>query len=1351
MNVKALLAAGMVSAVLGGQAETILFDFETEADRDAVANCKKGACRLSVTNAFATSGGNALLVEFPASQGGWPSFTLRPSITDWSEYDRIAIDFVSLSDTDDYFGLKIAGPDGRVDAGVNNTLQPLSKGYKQWVVPLAWKKSTPSNNITRVHFNTHSPKTFSVVIDRLTLLKKGEEPTAPHGEFFISEIMPLVSNGAAEFRQRLDETEHESDYQRFRAACYRDGVKSPGMLLGKATSMEKILPRDRFEARPLAEDGLGVRLARSEYESVQLLVAADGADLKGVRLKVEGDLAAEDGSAFAASNVECHVMGYVKTEEAGCKVPCTRPKKGGCGYVRELQSSRVEWWPDPILGFLDGIDIKGRDIQSFWIRVHCPEGQVAGRYAGTLLLSADGVASVRIPFAVRVNGFSIGGIPSLPTIVSCGSPHPCVKDRSAESKAEVAAIRKDPLAPCNLYKKRLDDWIDFFADYGITHDHLYKSSFNSQAERAVMRLKKQGRLGLVNLHNWNQPKEGEDIGAWRERYFPAMSNAYAKAKSLGILDRVHFYGCDEVPKEKLPLVREAVLEIKKAFPGVPVSTTAVDLDYGVGSPLDVMDWFCPLTNDYDPKKAEASRRAGHKVWWYVCCGPVPPYANMFVECSAIEARSLMGAQAVKFKPDGFLYYQTVMWNARRCIESGPFTDWNPRSFHRLNGDGSWACAGPGCSPVPTIRMENFRDGLEDYAYAKILEEKLAVHADKNDDWSRKAKALLAVPREVVDTLENFNDDPASLYRWRDAMADLIAASPAMAKGNVASVVDVGGVPRFAIDGKPMTATAVMPSPAGKPGEAHRQLKAFRDAGVLLSSDVWTMHAKRYNPRQWWLGEGEYDFALFDALAKGLVDAAPDGFIFPRIKIDPPQKWCEAHPDEMMNAISPHPESKAWRALYRRMLKDIVAHVEASSYADRVIGYHLGAFSCGEWLTGEWRAENRAYIPSVPCGEDNPFPPAEVTAVRRAVIEGRANAVADMLIDAASCVKELTGGRKLVGAFFGYPSIAHEKVSRVIRSGKVDFFAAPPVYLAVREPGHSGRSQAYYQASYRLHGRVYYEESDFRTFLSDPAFSPPRQTRRRPLDESVGIVRRTIGKCLAGGWENWWFLLGGNDTFAAPELMESIRIGAKEERDTLFTARWKPAEVAVFTAADEYATSAGTHALDFRLACTENLHCDALPACGVPFDSYELSDIADPRLPEYKVYVFPNAFTLSGEMRGKIKERVFREGKTAVWIYRAPEGFEKGCQSVVLPLSSTAAELRKTFRAAGAHVWIDTDDVLAAGRGYVMVHAATDGEKTVCLPNACVAREIFGASPAMSSVTTLSAWLKRGETRVWRLF
>ena len=604
---------------------------------------------------------------------------------------------------------------------------------------------------------------------------------------------------------------------------------------------------------------------------------------------------------------------------------------------------------------------------------------------------------------------------------------------------------------------------------------------------------------------------------------------------------------------------------------------------------------------------------------------------------------------------------------------------------------------------------------------------------------------------------------------------------------------VGGVPRFACDGKPFAATAVMPSPAAKPGSAQEVLKSFRAAGIRLASDVWTMHDKRYTPRQWWLDDGEYDFAQFDALAHGLTDAADDELIFPRIKIDPPAKWSAAHPEEMMDEISPHPESAAWRALYRRMLKDVIEHVEKSDYADRVIGYHIGAFHCGEWLTGEWKSPgHRAYIAPVSCATRDALPPRSSTASRRASLAYRSTAVADMLIDAAACVKECTRGRKLVGAFFGYPSIAHEKLSRVLQSGKVDFVAAPPHYGNFREPGQAGRSQAYYQASYRLHDMVYFEESDFRTFLSEPAFAPPRQTRRRPLDESLALVRRSIGKSLAGGWENWWFMLGGNNTFSDPALMASIRIGAAEAAATLATARWTPAEVAVFTAADEYVTSGRTHVPRMAEWGKCRLHKEVLPVCGVPVDSYELSDIADSRLPDYKVYVFPNAITLSSATRAKIKERVRRAGKTAIWVFApgyydehgegnvanveeltgvavaprpltgdhpcdkmlAPVGRavcdREGWRSVFVSLPPDAAALRAAFREAGAHVWMETDDVLAAGRGYVMVHAASDGEKTIRLPGTFDAREIFGASPARKGASEIVETMKCGETRVWRL-
>jgi hypothetical protein len=139
----------------------------------------------------------------------------------------------------------------------------------------------------------------------------------------------------------------------------------------------------------------------------------------------------------------------------------------------------------------------------------------------------------------------------------------------------------------------------------------------------------------------------------------------------------------------------------------------------------------------------------------------------------------MGAQTQKFKPDGFLYYATMNWNSLRPIAKGPFTDWNPRSFGLYHGDGQWTCCGgPDMLPLATIRLENFRDGLEDLWYVRELERIVSKMQGNgiSADWLKRAHKALAVPAEVARSVKSFSIDPEVLYRWRDSIADLIDAS-----------------------------------------------------------------------------------------------------------------------------------------------------------------------------------------------------------------------------------------------------------------------------------------------------------------------------------------------------------------------------------------------------------------------------------------------------------------------------------------------------------------------------------------------------------------------------------------------
>ena len=143
----------------------------------------------------------------------------------------------------------------------------------------------------------------------------------------------------------------------------------------------------------------------------------------------------------------------------------------------------------------------------------------------------------------------------------------------------------------------------------------------------------------------------------------------------------------------------------------------------------------------------------------------------------------MGAQTAKFRPDGFLYYFTDIWKDNTGIDcsAGPFTTWNPVSWTTYHGDGSLFYCDIDGNPLPSIRLENYRDGQEDYAYFCILED--AVRQVKAKEklteaeaaWLKEAEAALVVPETLVKGMDVYSRDPQVLRAWRDHLGDLIEA------------------------------------------------------------------------------------------------------------------------------------------------------------------------------------------------------------------------------------------------------------------------------------------------------------------------------------------------------------------------------------------------------------------------------------------------------------------------------------------------------------------------------------------------------------------------------------------------
>ncbi|NSW56332.1 MAG: DUF4091 domain-containing protein [Armatimonadetes bacterium] len=800
----ALLAClGCVSA----HALDVLFDFENEADVAAWSLRNAAQDKLVQSTSFATSGRHSMFFSTPAWKEGmeqWPAFEAKPPMADWRAYDRLLIDITNTGEKRPFLSMFISDSKIPFREAFSYRFELPSCGFKRYVVPLTdMPEKVDRSGISIIHLFSQRPEDeVGLYLDNFTLLKPGEEPP-PIPSSFARELAGLALAGLVEptsalgkaamelaaiadtpaskarlqahmallnsrisatrtalasegltvedvdqLRSELEALLSSPDRLRSVLTFERDFDRTfPGggpMLVGLATSMEKILPRDMpFSLNVTTKASLS--LARNEKESLQIAVMPRKDGLKEVSVSVT-DLKSEDGAVFPAEAIDCDVVGYVETKN---RPPYTVPYVG--------------WWPDPILDFLGPVDIAEGDLQTFWVRAKAGKDQTPGLYRGTLTVSAANAEPVTLDLELRVRNFTLPDQTPLPTAITFG-----------ERPAQMGGVENWP------HMKLV--WADFLADYYIDYDSLYRSG--PPDWDVIQYLHNQGRLcafNLGNVFNAGTTEEGFDkaIADTVARLRPA----YEKAKELGLLDHAYIYGFDERPKEQFGLLERSAQALRKAFPEVLLMTTSYDHSYGLESEVKTIDAWCPLTPRFIPELAEDARAAGKYVWWYICCGPHNPYANWFVEYAAIESRLLMGAMTAKYRPDGFLYYLISIWNDNKPIESGPFTAWNPVSWTTYHGDGSLTCAGPGGKPVPTVRLENYRDGMEDYAYACILEEIIRQYKAREGilspgerDWLKQAEEALVVPDSLVENMAKYSHDPAALYEYRERMADLIDRS-----------------------------------------------------------------------------------------------------------------------------------------------------------------------------------------------------------------------------------------------------------------------------------------------------------------------------------------------------------------------------------------------------------------------------------------------------------------------------------------------------------------------------------------------------------------------------------------------
>jgi hypothetical protein len=520
------------------------------------------------------------------------------------------------------------------------------------------------------------------------------------------------------------------------------------------------LRRDALFPGPVSEQ-INLSVARNEYESFQLALLPFGKDLNNVSLWIS-DLTGTGGNMISASNIEVSLVDYNKIDWQA-------------DYVAEKG-----WYPDPLLPVKKGFKISGEDIcRPLWITVYAPSGTKPGEYTGKISVSADGMTKVTASINCRVWDFDLPVVSHLKTHSwdeieyfkdfynkeefplewyqqFCGL---LLKNRFNPGSAGVNYLSETPDSSGSYDFSKVGKVLEYCIDRGLTRF-------------SMVQMKK----GLYT------PEEEEKVYKFIEAYARFL-------KQKGWLDKALVELWDEPTDLEWPYIKERAEKIKKIDPDIRLQLFAEggpydfydrNTDkYGLNSLVDI---WAPVNIIESPE----TQAKGGEIWTYFCTLARESAPNFFIECPAIYQRSIAW-YCWMYGVDGFEHWSSnYFWrNVREgkpMDQKWPNVPWDSRTYYYFNGEGQLVYPGPDGIPYSSVRLENFRDGMEDYEYLFRLRELLVKYSDNTTDekineyrqlLNPEEYLLYKYPRKIKVTLENtlrHPDQPERILDTRQRIA-----------------------------------------------------------------------------------------------------------------------------------------------------------------------------------------------------------------------------------------------------------------------------------------------------------------------------------------------------------------------------------------------------------------------------------------------------------------------------------------------------------------------------------------------------------------------------------------------------
>jgi hypothetical protein len=273
---------------------------------------------------------------------------------------------------------------------------------------------------------------------------------------------------------------------------------------------------------------------------------------------------------------------------------------------------------------------------------------------------------------------------------------------------------------------------------------------------------------------------------------------------------------------------------------------------------------------------------------------------------------------------------------------------------------------------------------------------------------------------------------------------------------------------------------------------------------------------------------------------------------------------------------------------------------------------------------------------------------------------------------ARALRKSHGTPIIIGGYYAGPTVgvpSHRATGYQLQSGEFDFLTSVLGYYAPRLPGGPGKAHQAW-SSLLLHDTIGLAEEDFRSWKSNPYDNNEKGlqflARMEAAEESNAMIRRDTGHMLALGQGAWWFDMEGG-WFSDPSIMKAVAESTSAYRTDFKDNSAPRAEVAVFV--DEYSLDCinRQNTWTYQNALSEQIR--QLNSSGVPFHIYLQSDLENAALPDYKLYVFLNAYHLTPN-NWQALQKLRSGGKTLCFMH-APGIISEGAQAGSTPDAAAA--------------------------------------------------------------------------------